>query len=373
MKLEAKAGKESLRWEQLEPGDYTVHYEHRTMKDIQALNPEGRAEEALFSTIAKVSELNATLYKTLVRPWVKMTATRPVADALGKLHPLRLQRDLFSDTFALAPFIREQARQARANRVTVNDDHPLRQMERKLDTQISEALNKFRDERDTAAMELARTLYGPLGLGAWFRPDAPDAEKAQARALQELEAARQSVLGHITDGGFAEAVCRIVLAGMVSIGAFERRSFRLAKLLAKLPADTIGKTAAQTDWPALLKAQARITAVAPVEALNALEQLLPTPTSRERALAVAAAVMMIEPTLHNPRSEIIEFLIGTLGVDPTRVMDMACQLTGSFEVVPHTKQSVPKVSVKAPAKKSPAKKVVAPASAKRPVRGKRAA
>ncbi|MBI2747915.1 MAG: DUF3141 domain-containing protein [Burkholderiales bacterium] len=367
MKLEAKAGNESLRWEQLEPGDYTVHYEHRTMKDIQALNPEGRAEEALFSTIAKVSELNAMLYKTLVRPWVKMTATRPVADALGKMHPLRLQRDLFSDAFVLAPFIREQARQARANRVTVDDDHPLRQMEKKFDTQISEALNKFRDERDTAAMELARTLYGPLGLGAWFRPDAPDAEKAQARALQELEVARQSVLGHITDGGFAEAVCRIVLAGMVSIGAFERRSFRLAKLLAKLPADTIGKTAAQTDWPALLRAQARITAVAPVEALNALEQLLPTPTSRERALAVAAAVMMIEPTLHNPRSEIIEFLIGTLGVDPTRVMDMACQLTGSFEVVPEAQKSVSKASAKAPAKK-----VAAPASAKRPVRGKRA-
>lgn len=352
MKLEAKAGKESLRWEQLEPGDYTVHYEHRTMKDILALNPEGRDEEALFSTIAKVSDVNATLYKSLVRPWVKMMATRPVADALGKMHPLRLQRDLFSDAFALAPFIREQARLARANRVTVDDNHPLRQMEKKLDSQISEALNKFRDERDTASVQLARSLYGPMGLGAWFKPNAPDAEMAHARALQELEAARQAVLGHIAEGGFAEAVCRIVLAGMVSIGAFERRSFRLAKLLARLPAGTIGTAATQTDWPALLKAQARITAVAPVAALNALEQLLPTPASRERALAVAAAVMMIEPTLSNPRSEIIEFLIGTLGVDPTRVMELACQLTGSFEVAP---------------------KVVKPAPAKRPVRGRRAA
>ena len=85
--------------------------------------------------------------------------------------------------------------------------------------------------------------------------------------------------------------------------------------------------------------------------------MLPTPTSRERALAVAAAVMMIEPTLHNPRSEIIEFLIGTLGVDPTRVMDMACQLTGTFEVAP-------KAPAKPPAKKSPAKKAAAPAPAK---------
>jgi hypothetical protein len=42
---------------------------------------------------------------------------------------------------------------------------------------------------------------------------------------------------------------------------------------------------------------------------------------------VAAAVMMIEPTLDNPRSEIIELLINTLGVEPERVMDLACRLT----------------------------------------------
>lgn len=331
MKLEAKAGKEALRWEQLEPGDYTVHYEHRTMKDILALNPEGRDEEALFSTIAKVSEINAKFYKTWMRPWLRLVSNRTLGDALGKLHPLRAQREWFSDRHPLAPLIRAQAQWVREHRVQLDAGHPLKQAEHKLDTQITEALNQFRDQRDTAAIELARLLYGPMGLGAWFKPDTPDAEKAHARALHDIEAARQAVLGHITEGGFAEGVCRIVLAGMVSIGSFERRSLRLAKLLARLPAGTIGQAAAHTDWPTLLKAQARITAVAPVEALNALEQLLPTPAARERALAVSAAVMMIEPTLANPRSEIIEFLIGTLGVDPARVMDLACQLTGGVE------------------------------------------
>ena len=365
MTLEAKAGLESLRWEQLEPGDYTVHYEHRTMKDILALNPEGREEEALFSTISKVSELNATLYKSLVRPWVKMMATRPMADAMTKLHPLRMQRQMFSDAFPFASIIREQAAKARANRVTVSDEHPLRKMEHKLDAQITESLNKYRDDRDASAVKLARTLYGPKGLGAYFKPDAPDSEVAQARALKEIEVARQAVLGHLTEGGFAEAVCRIVLAGMVSIGSFERRSFRLAKLLARLPADTLGSAGAQTDWLTLLKSQARITAVAPIEALNALEQLLPTTVSRERALAVSAAVMMIEPTLANPRSEIIEFLMGTLGVDPERVITMARHLTESFEEAP-TKKTV------AAKRAAPAKKV-ASAPAKRGLRTQKTA
>ena len=354
MKLEAKAGKEAMRWEELEPGDYTVHYEHRKMADILALNPEGREEEALFSTIAQVSELNATLYKTMVRPWVKLIATRPVGDAIGKMHPLRMQRQMFSDSFPLAPLIRELARKAREERVSVPDDHPMRKAEHLLDEKISASLNQFRDKRDAAAVDLARKLYGPKGLGMIFKPDAPDSEVARTRALHELELTRATVLGHINHGGFAEAVCRVVLSGMSSVGIFERRSFRLAKLLAKLPADTLGDQGLGTNWLSLMKEQARIIAVAPVEALNALEEMLPDTKSRERALAISAAVMMIEPTLSNPRSEIIEFLIDTLNVDPQRVMDLACKLTSSVDMPVAAKPPIPSAKKTAAAKRSTA-------------------
>jgi poly(3-hydroxyalkanoate) synthetase len=330
MKLRAKSGDETLRWEELEPGHYTVHYEHRTMADIAALNPEGRKEEAMFSTIAKLSESNANFYKTWIRPWLKLTVTRPVADAIGKMHSMRMQRQLFSDTLPIAPMIRAAAAQARAQRVQVADDHPMRLLEKQNAKKITEALNKFRDQRDEAVVKWTRQVFGPKGLGAVIKPDAPDAEVALARALQDLAAQRETALKHIDEGGFAVAVCRIVMAGMVSIGAFERRSLRLARLLTQLPTGQLKGVSAQTDWIKLLKEQARMTAVAPIEALNALEQLLPDQTSRETALAVSAAVMMIEPTLANPRSEIIEFLMGTLGADPDRVMAMACRLTGAL-------------------------------------------
>jgi poly(3-hydroxyalkanoate) synthetase len=330
MKLKAKAGLDEQRWDQLEPGDYTVYYEYRTMADIVALNPEGRDEEAMFSTISKLSEFNANLYKTWIRPWVKLMATRPTADAMGKLNTMRLQRQLFSDHFPLAGFIKEQAKLARLNRAHVADDHPLRQLEKKLAAQISDGLNKYRDQRDAHTVESTRQMFGPKGLGAWIKPDIPDADIAYARAVDELASFRESALLHITEGGFAEAVCRIVLAGMVSIGAFERRSLRLARLLAQLPANTRSGTE-QVNWIRLLKEQARITAVAPIEALNALEHMLPDQTSRETALAVSAAVMMIEPTLANPRSEIIEFLMGTLGADPERVIGLARKLTETLD------------------------------------------
>lgn len=350
MKLRAKSGLEPLRWEELEPGNYTVHYEHRTMQDILALNPEGRDEEALFSTMAKVSESNARFYKTWVRPWLKMTVTRPVADALGKLHPLRLQRHLFSDAMPLAPVIRAAAKLAREQRVQVTDDHPLRLVEKKSAQQITETLNRFRDERDAAVVQWTRLVLGPKGLGAYVTPDTPDAEVALARAQADLATQRELALKVITQGGFAEAVCRIVLAGMVSIGAFERRSLRLAHLLAHLPAGQIKGVGPQTDWVKLLKEQSLMTAVAPVEALNALEQLLPDQTSRETALAVSAAVMMIEPTLAHPRSEIIEFLMGTLGADPDRVIALAKHLTDALNRPQHPASAAKPAAQRTPVK-----------------------
>jgi hypothetical protein len=56
--------------------------------------------------------------------------------------------------------------------------------------------------------------------------------------------------------------------------------------------------------------------------------------------------MMIEPTLANPRSEIIEFLIGTLNVDPTRVIDLARKLTETLEI-PVASLPVRKAAVRA--------------------------
>ncbi|WP_343722504.1 DUF3141 domain-containing protein [Herbaspirillum seropedicae] len=329
MKLERKDGRPTQRWDALEPGDYTVHYEHRTMEDLRKLNPEGREEEAIFSTISQWSQMNAQFYKTWVRPWVRMTATRESANALMRMNPLRMQRQLFSDAHPAAAFIRQQAAQARAQRVQLDPQHPLKQYEARMAQKITDELNAWRDQRDARTVRMTRQMFGPNGLGAWLPPREPDAELAQRWAQQELGRYRETVIGQIAEGGFAEAVCRIVIAGMISIGVFERRSLRLARLLAQLP-NMHASVSAQTNWVQLLKEQARITAVAPVEALNALGQMLPDAASRERALALSAAVMMIEPTLANPRSEIIELLIGTLDVNPDKVIALARKLTSAI-------------------------------------------
>jgi len=363
------------RWDDLEPGSYTVRFEHRTMDDLRAVNPEGRDEEQTFSTVAKLSEINNSLYKTWLRPWLgnawAQAALRPFGDAMTKLHPLRMQRQAFSDQHPAAAPLAYLARHVRENRHALPDDHPVRQWEKTASTWLENMLNLYRDQRDQSVVDWTRAVYGPMGVGAWLPPDPPAEAVAAARAQTEIENQRREVLPRIAEGGFGQAVCRIVLAGMVSIGSFERRSFRLARLLADLQAHGGNAKVQAIDWTRLLREEAKLAAVAPVEALNALGSMLPDTASREQALAVAAAVMMIEPTLDNPRSEIIELLINTLGVEPDRVMDLACRLTS-----PVRRPGVAATSAASPAAspaKAPAASPRKPKAASKPALPRRAA
>ncbi len=338
MKVMLKDGQATQRWDDLEPGGYSVHFEHRTMDDLRAINPEGRDEEQTFSTVAKLSESTTSLYKTWLRPWLgnawAQAALRPVGDAMTQLHPLRVQRQMFSDLHPAAAPVAQLAEHVREHRHALPEDNPVRQWEKTFSTLMENSLNLYRDRRDEAVVQWTRAVYGPFGLGAWLPPEPPAEELAAARAKAEIAGLRREALQRIGEGGFAQAVCRIVLAGMVSIGSFERRSFRLARLLSELQATEGASHSVAIDWTRVLRDEARLAAVAPVEALNALADMLPDTASRERALAVAAAVMMIEPTLDNPRSEIIELLINTLGVEPDRVMELACRLTSPVQQHP---------------------------------------
>jgi hypothetical protein len=329
MKLRAKDGQAPVPCDALEPGRYSVHFEHRTMDDLRALNPEGRDEEQLFSTVAKVSEINTALYKTCVRPWVRPLASRASADAATQLHPLRRQRRALSDAHPAAGGIAAWADHVRENRHPLPDDHPGRHLEQAASSWIEISLNLFRDLRDQAAVNYTRLAFGRCGIGAWLPPDPPDEQVAVARAQAELDGVRREVLAHIGEGGFPRAVCRIVLAAMTCSGSFERRSLRLAQRLAERRRPPVDGRPPRPafDWYGAVREEARVSAVAPVEAFAALAQMLPDAGSRERALAIAAAVVLMEPDADNPAAALIERLIEGLDVDPARVMELAVQMT----------------------------------------------
>jgi hypothetical protein len=328
MKLHQKDGPAIGNVDPLEPGNYSMRFEPRTMDDLRALNPEGREEEKLFSTVAKVSGWNALAYKTCVRPWLRPLAVRSVADATLDLHSLRSQRRVLSDANPAVRSIADLAEHVREHRHTVVADHPAKHLEHTAASWVETWLNLYRDLRDQNVVQYTRLAYGPLGLGAWLPPDMPDEAHAVARAKAELEAVRTEVLQHIDQGGYPQAVCRILLTAMQCSGTFERRHLRAAQKLAerRLPGPDGQIRGSAIDWAGIIRNEARIQAVAPAEAWAALGRMLPDAAARERAVAVTVAVLMMEHGASGPASVLLVELMASLALSPKRVAALVQQL-----------------------------------------------
>ncbi len=198
LKGEGAAEQAVQRWHDLEPGSYTVHFEHRTMDDLRAVNPEGRDEEQTFSTVARLSEINSSVYTTWRQPWLgnawAQAVLPPVGDAMARLHPLRLQREGFSDMHPAAIPVAQLARHVRAHRHVLADDHPARQSERLFSNWFEDILSQHRDQRDQSDMQWTRAVHGPACLGAWLPPDMPAETVASVRAQGEIEHLHRELL-----------------------------------------------------------------------------------------------------------------------------------------------------------------------------------
>jgi hypothetical protein len=174
-KLEHRAILESLEEiEQLKPGlyemkidnptgdpdcrkpQYSVRFEPRNVEDIRFEYPR---EE--FVRARQLSEANEELYKTVVSPWVRATASPLTALVQKSLHPMRVSRYMFSDRLnpwmipfgLLAPHLPANPRGSAP-------DNPWMQFEQLVSQSMIMALDQYRKVRDQASEREFATLYG---------------------------------------------------------------------------------------------------------------------------------------------------------------------------------------------------------------------
>jgi hypothetical protein len=157
-------------------------------------------------------------------------------------------------------------------------------------------------------------------LGAVFPPDAPAEVAARARAAADVEEARRQVEPLLHAGGFPEALARILISAVRARGSIERRSGHIGKHVRaylKEHRSQIGALvgAEPIDFPAVLKAQARIVMLEPERAIEAIPALIPKQEQRELAVVIAAKVLMLEPELGDADSKFARRAQELLGVD----------------------------------------------------------
>src|SRR5262249_53262077 len=137
-----------------ELGDYIARFEVRTLDDLRVLGGNTEEDERRFAAAARLSEVNLGLYRTFVSPWVRAFSSEPMAEACRKLHPLRLQYELFSDRNPLSHGVAQAAAAARANRRPVSAANPFLAWERYASDQITSALETFGALRDQMAEQM---------------------------------------------------------------------------------------------------------------------------------------------------------------------------------------------------------------------------
>ncbi len=307
--------------DRLSYGEWSVRFESRRIADLRKLDGDGgRDDEAVFSTIAKLSDWNAALYKCWMRPWVSKMVNPAQAEFARALSPTRAQRALFSDANPLVKPLREVARGVNENRHPVSSSNPFLRAEREWSRTIVRNLDAWRDLRDRSTAHWVNALYGPLGIGALLPPDPPLESQARDRARDTLEIARRQAEPLIEVGGFPEGLVRMLFAAIAEKGVLTRRSIRIAQLTGSLANRLIDEGRIEgvigpIDWRSVRETQARVLALFPTEAIDALPLLLSDERQRMLATALVGKILKMESPHGDVGSELASRAEVLLGVD----------------------------------------------------------
>ncbi|WP_448325988.1 DUF3141 domain-containing protein [Sulfitobacter sp. M13] len=187
-KLEHRAILESLdKIEKLKPGlyemkidnpsgdpdchapEYKVTFEPRKVSDLKHDVPE-----QAFEKVEQVSKINEAFYSTFVSPWVRLMTTPASAEMLRLMHPMRVSRLMFSESYnPWMQFVRQTATSIAETRVPLEPDNSMIQRERTAISAVGDAIERARIKRDATYERTFRTLYGNEKLDTDSNPRMP--------------------------------------------------------------------------------------------------------------------------------------------------------------------------------------------------------
>src|SRR4051794_14674216 len=163
-------------------------------------------------------------------------SSAPMAEWMARLHPLRLQYELFSEANPLMGQVKNAAEQVREERRPVNADNPFLALQQTISDQIVAGLDAWRVATETFSERAFLSVYGSPALQASVGIDPAD-DRPQRRAAKNplhrelLDKRIAELKSHIGQGGLRECVTRSMLyIGMARGGADERGAAAIRRL-----------------------------------------------------------------------------------------------------------------------------------------------
>jgi pimeloyl-ACP methyl ester carboxylesterase len=297
-------------------GDWVMRCEARTLDDISAMGNNDEDDDRRFATVARLSEINLALYRTLMQPAVRAFATPASAAWLQTMHPLRTQYTLFSDANPWTAPLAALADRVRADRRAASDGNPFLAMQERMSDQIVQALDSWRDFNEKMAERTFTTMFGLPALQAAVgvdpaspRPACKAAKNPMHRRLLEMKIAE--LTARIPSGGLREAVIRALIYAGLSRQAIDERGFEVTRRLRRAHGDM-----PLADFKALVREQFNMLLIDEDAALAAIPAMLPVDLeTRREAFGLIRQILNARGKLSSDDAERLGEIGRLFGID----------------------------------------------------------
>lgn len=300
-------------------GNWAMRCEARTRDDIRALGGNDTADERRFTTAARVSEINLALYRAFAQPVVRAMISGPAAELMRRLHPLRLQYELFSDANPLMGSLKTLADRVRADRRSVSADNPFLALQETISEQIVASLDAWRGMTEAFVERMFLAVYGSPVLQAAVGIDPIDSRRPRKAGKSPLH--RELLRSRITElksriaiGGLREAWARGLLYAGLGRGSVDERGLAAIRRLRAVQDDSRRLTLAQ--FKALMREQYFMLLIDEEATLAAIPDLLPSDREvRRNAFATLREVLSARGEITGEAADRFQRIARLFGVE----------------------------------------------------------
>jgi pimeloyl-ACP methyl ester carboxylesterase len=301
-------------------GDWIMRCQARTLDDIRALGGNDADDERRFATAARVSEINLALYRTFAQPMVRAMMSAPAAEWMRRLHPLRLQYEMFSDKNPFMASVKTMAEQMREDGKPVSADNPFLALQETMSKQIVAGLDAWRDLSETFAERMFLSIYASPALQAAVGIDPADTRPQRKAGKDPLhrklvEERIAELKARIPVGGLRECLVRSLLYVGMPRACVDERGFAAIRRLRGVQDDRPRPTLA--EFKTLLREQYFMLLLDEEATLNAIPDLLPSDRDlRRKALAALRQVLSASGEIAGETAERLQRITELFGIEP---------------------------------------------------------
>ncbi|MGH8507289.1 MAG: DUF3141 domain-containing protein [Gammaproteobacteria bacterium] len=303
----------------LATGDFIVRFETRTLDHIRALGCNDMADERKFAAVARLSEINLSLYRTFVQPWIRAMVNGQAAEWLHKLHPLRLQYGLFADANPCMQLVAQLAEQVRTQRRPAARDNPFVAFQEQASRSIVTLLEAYGNLRDQTQEAIFHVIYGSPLVQALLGLPATDESPRRRPGLEPEERAyiEQKIAelkARVAEGGLREAAIRAMIYIGLGDAFVDERGFAV---LRRVRAEHKGLPLA--EFKQKLREQFYTLLLDEEGAINAIPAMLPKDRAqRQEALSIVREIVLAAGEPSEERRRRLARVARLFGVEPVK-------------------------------------------------------